>query len=275
MNDTTNSIESYCFNPEGSAIRIVQLKMLEMIKFLDKICKDNDIPYILDGGSALGAIRHQGFIPWDDDMDIALLEPDYKRLIKILRNLDSDKYVLQSQETDYNYINQFPKFRMKEGDYLGNFPSRSRLYKWRGPGIDIFCFQHNSYIAAKVSQIIHAKLLNWTWKIQSDKKRWFVTKTMYGIYYCCMPLFWVLNVFRKPQEYHNALGQGWCHLYIKGILSPTIQVPFEDTMLPVPSDYDVFLTSLFGDWRTPPSKEEILSHGIHTKELFTSKNLQQ
>lgn len=256
------------YNPEGSALRNVQHDMLEMIKYIDEICRVNSISYILDGGSALGAIRHHGFIPWDDDMDIALLEPDYKRLIHILLNDKSEKYVLQTQKTDFNYIYLVPKFRMREGNFLGSFPSRGKLYKWRGPAIDIFCFQHNSYFAAKLSSFVHYHLLTWTWKIRSAKFRWLVTKLMFGVYYVLLPFIKVFNIFRKPGEYHNALGQGFSHYFIRGIDSPIIRVPFEDTMLPVPSQYDVFLTSLFGDWRTPPSKDEILKHGTHSKSLI-------
>ena len=242
--------------------------MLEMVKFIDQVCKENNIQYILDGGSALGAVRHQGFIPWDDDMDIALLEPDYKRLIKILLNIKSGKYVLQTQSTDFNYINAFPKFRMREGNFLGSNPNRGKLYKWRGPAIDIFCFQKNSYWAARISSSLRSRLLFWTWKINTLWLRYAITKLMFGIYYCSLPFIKLLNILHKEGEMHNALGQGWPHLYIwEKHVTPIIRVKFEDTMLPVPEQYDGFLTDLFGDWRTPPSEEEIRRKGTHSKEL--------
>ena len=63
------------FNPEGSPLRRQQMVMLEMVTVLDNICKKHDIPYFLYGGTLLGAFRHNGFIPWDDDLDVAMMRP--------------------------------------------------------------------------------------------------------------------------------------------------------------------------------------------------------
>lgn len=257
------------YNPEGSLLRTIQLQMLEMMEYLDKICRENGIEYILDGGSALGAIRHRGFIPWDDDMDIALLESDYKRLINILGTSKSDKYVLHMQETDFNYINMFPKFRMREGELLGSFPSRGRLYKWKGPGIDIFCLQRNSYLAAKVAKKVHILLLKDTWKIKNELLRKAVTKFLYGCFKLSLLLIKPLNLLRKNDELHYACGQGWANIYYsEKSLKPIIRTAFENLELPVPADYDTYLTNIFGDWRTPPSDSEIKNFGIHSKEIL-------
>ena len=72
------------FNPEGSLLRRQQLVMLDMVNELDRICRKYDIPYFLYGGTLLGAIRHNGFIPWDDDLDVGLMRKDYQRLMKVL-----------------------------------------------------------------------------------------------------------------------------------------------------------------------------------------------
>lgn len=256
------------WNPEGSPLRNVQLEMLEMMKYLDDICRSHDIQYMLNGGSALGAVRHKGFIPWDDDMDIALLEPDYKRLVKVLISLDSDKYVLHCQQTDFNYVNAFPKFRKREGNFMGSFPNRGRLYKWRGPGIDIFCFQHSSYYAAYLASAIRGRLVNWTWRIRQANIRRLTTKLMFALYACVKPFIIVLNIFSRKGELHNAMGMGWPQHYIwEQHLKPFVLTDFEDTQFPVPNNYDAFLTGLYGDWRTPPTAEEIKKTGTHSKEL--------
>ena len=90
------------YSPEGSPLRELQLKMVEEVVFLDKICKENGLTYYLSSGTALGAARHQGFIPWDDDLDIALPEKDYRKLVAILHKLDSDRYVLHDRHSDFN-----------------------------------------------------------------------------------------------------------------------------------------------------------------------------
>ena len=66
-------------NAEGTQLRKHQLKMLEMLKYVDKLCRKHDIPYYLSGGTLLGAVRHQGFIPWDDDLDIILMKKEVCR----------------------------------------------------------------------------------------------------------------------------------------------------------------------------------------------------
>jgi len=73
-------------NPDGSVVTVadVQHVLLEMLKDIDALCQKHQIPYFLNGGSALGAVRHQGFIPWDDDADIAMMRSDYLRLQSVL-----------------------------------------------------------------------------------------------------------------------------------------------------------------------------------------------
>ncbi len=64
------------YNPDGSRLRCLQLGMLEILKYIDKVCSENNISYWLSSGTCLGAVRHGGFIPWDDDVDIEMLRPD-------------------------------------------------------------------------------------------------------------------------------------------------------------------------------------------------------
>ncbi|MBR2061575.1 MAG: LicD family protein, partial [Tidjanibacter sp.] len=72
------------YNPDGSALRRDQLELLRMLQVVAEICQKHNISWWLSSGTLLGAARHGGFIPWDDDMDIVLLRKDYKRLAKIL-----------------------------------------------------------------------------------------------------------------------------------------------------------------------------------------------
>ena len=126
------------FNPDGSPLRRQQLVMLEMVQELDRICRKHHIPYFLYGGTLLGAIRHNGFIPWDDDLDVGLMRNDYLRLMQVLPDELPSHIVLQTNDTDRNYFYFFAKLRdtrsfLDEGAY-------DRCFKYRGIFIDIFPF---------------------------------------------------------------------------------------------------------------------------------------
>lgn len=104
------------YNPEGSELRRLQLRMLDMLVVVDEICRRHDIPYWIEGGTLLGAVRHEGFIPWDDDLDIALMKKDYVRLLKCLKEELPAQYRLQTHETDRNYYLAFAKIRETDSE---------------------------------------------------------------------------------------------------------------------------------------------------------------
>ena len=88
------------YNPDGSLLRRQQLRMLDILSEVDRICKKHDIPYWLSSGTLIGAMRHNGFIPWDDDLDIEMMRKDYLRLMKVLPKELPEWLVLQNDETD-------------------------------------------------------------------------------------------------------------------------------------------------------------------------------
>ena len=92
--------------------RDLQLKLLEIAKYVDDLCRKNSIEYYLIYGSALGAKRHKGFIPWDDDFDIAMTYENYQKFITICdKFLDKKKYFLQRMESEPKYYLSFMKLR--------------------------------------------------------------------------------------------------------------------------------------------------------------------
>ena len=125
------------FNPDGSLLRRQQMRMLEILLEVDKICKKHNIRYWLSSGTLIGAMRHDGFIPWDDDLDIEMMRSDYLRLMKVLPAELPEWLALQNDETDSNYFYFYAKVRDKRSRMLEQ-NGYDRLWKEQGIYIDIF-----------------------------------------------------------------------------------------------------------------------------------------
>ena len=101
------------FDMDRETLRQVQLDQLEIAKDIKRVCEENGIRYHLAFGSLLGAVRHKGFIPWDDDMDFGMLREDYERFLEIAPKKLKDEFFLQTWHTDPYYPLAFAKVRKK------------------------------------------------------------------------------------------------------------------------------------------------------------------
>ena len=122
---------------ESTSIELLHMVLLDLLVKFDKICSDNNLTYFLDSGTALGAVRHGGFIPWDDDVDVAMPREDYEKLMVIGAKGLPDNLHLQTNETDPAYMMPFAKIRL--GDTF--FPEGGKGYdrlKFQGIFIDVF-----------------------------------------------------------------------------------------------------------------------------------------
>lgn len=126
---------------DQETLRRLQMTELEMLKEVDRICRKYDIKYSLDGGTLLGAIRHSGFIPWDDDADVVMLRTEYIKFYKACkRELNTDKFFLQDFRTDQNYRWGYSKMRRNGTVFLREGQEHG---KWnQSVFIDIFVYDH-------------------------------------------------------------------------------------------------------------------------------------
>ncbi|WP_254907589.1 LicD family protein [Candidatus Enterococcus lemimoniae] len=116
---------------ESLELKQVKQIALDILIYIDKICKENDLNYAIFYGTLLGAVRHKGFIPWDDDIDIVMLRPDYDKLIEILSK--KDDYLLLNPLTRENYRYTFSKLVDKDTKLVS-----SQYYNGEDPDLGIF-----------------------------------------------------------------------------------------------------------------------------------------
>lgn len=256
------------YNPEGSALRRDQKELLRMLKKVDAICKEHNLKWWLSSGTLLGAARHKGFIPWDDDIDIVMLRKDAKRLEKILLKMDDPEFVFHTMRSDVEYVNCFGKYRKREGRIAVN-NRRYNYYKWRGIGFDIFSLEKTSFFAAKVASTIYGNLQHLTSYI-----RWgFIRKPLIRlIELLCLgvvfPILRVIGLINPKGEYHYSLGEGWSkHTFFMSDAFPLTTTEFEGEQMPAPKNMDAYLTRVYGDWRKLPNEEQIRK-SIHNQEYI-------
>lgn len=123
---------------------------LEMLVWVNKICDDNNLNYFLLGGSAIGAIRHKGFIPWDDDLDIGMFRSDFNKFIEIINNLDGFPYFIQYGQNDNGKISSL--LRIRDSSSTGILREDFNRNCNNGIFIEIYPFDNvpDNYLARKL-----------------------------------------------------------------------------------------------------------------------------
>ena len=264
----------------------LQQKLLDILKWFNEICEENNLRYYLLGGTMLGAQRHGGFIPWDDDIDVGMPRSDYNKLAEILAKRNDEKYVLETPETeekDFYYpfsklydttttLIENTKYKIKRGIYIDIFPidgigdskeesmqnfkkitARYNLLLSRIGGIRKGrSFYKNIAVAAM--RIVPNFIIN-------NKKllRQLVKECSKKSFDECR---WIGNLvgawrFKEcmPKEYMG---------------TPT-KIMFEGLSVYGVENPDAYLTSIYGDWRKlPPKEKQVTHHDFITIDLKKS-----
>lgn len=248
------------FNPEGSLLRKQQHRMMDLLLAFDAICKKHGIRYWLIGGTLIGAVRHHGFIPWDDDMDVQMLKEDYQRMIEILPQELDETMALQCRQTDKNYFFQYAKLRDRRS-VLDENNGYDRIFSERGIYIDIFPIDKHP----KWMQRLAEKTIGHVYKILKRRDlpdEVVIKKLMRWVRLNERIIYPVLRTISKITGgvYLDALGVPFVvERHIEDIL-PLSEVDFEGHRMPVPGNYHKVLTDQYGDYMQLPDIEKVNLH---------------
>lgn len=265
-----------------TTLKDVQSVELDLLKKLISVCNKYGLKYFACGGTCLGAVRHKGMIPWDDDIDIAMPRADYERLLK-LTEVFVEPYFLQYYGREKGYYRSHAQLRNSQTTAI-LFSEKGRCTFNQGIFIDIFPIDYidsNSKTFQKKMKLADQIMRNINWyttynSIKNHSLKGKIRYLLLSIYFC-------FNSFDKEFERHEELCKE-CILdigdemgYITfGHANPrwispryyffdTINVPFEDIELPIPKEYDKLLTQQYGEYMIP-----VKANSEHGKVIFNA-----
>lgn len=278
----TGWIQSY--NPDNnSKLRKLQLIELDILKAFSDICERNDLRYILCGGTILGAIRHKGFIPWDDDLDVAMPRSDYEKLATIAQSELGDRYRFLSYKTDDTYKRNFNRIadtrvivhnasnskELLEYAWLDIFPldgmPNGRILQRLHFGI--LTFKRFLYHASCFDELVNLNRPGRPRYQQFAIK--FLAKTHFGSRMNTKKLMSKIEKGLKRYDYDNGewivsfFGSYMTkEIFEKRLIGKGTKYQFEDLMLLGPDLYDEFLKHFYGDYMKVPEDAHKDKHNI-------------
>lgn len=241
-----------------------QKVLLAMLKDLDRVCRDNHIKYMLFSGTALGAVRHHGFIPWDDDLDVVMMRDEYERFLDAAeKDMDRERYFVQREYSEH-WPMQFSKIRLNNTACIEKFRAKDPLMH-QGIYIDIFPCDNLAdsrsagLLQFAASKVVIAKCLY---------SRGYETKNLLKLafmQFCrLLPAKPFIEICKRSGECRSKM----VHVFLGGAakyrrsvfdrkyLKESIDMRFEDGSFPVSTYADEMLTIMYGDYMRLPETSE-------------------
>lgn len=256
---------------EREMLQKVQPILQDMLKEIKRVCDENGIRYFLYRGTFLGAVRHKGFIPWDDDMDVAMLREDYEKFCRIAPEKLGGDYCFQNWHTDADYAHPFGKVRKRNTVYV---EAKCARLPENGFYVDVYPLdfapekpEDRKVLARKLLHLYRVKLMKskYTPWMEGDEIIW--KKRIGYLLYQTAALFTTQEklvkayedlIFSVPESgvlYEQSalpktyyFDRAWC-----GELT---EYPFEGDVFKGPKDYDALLSSLYGDYMELPPEDK-------------------
>ena len=250
---------------------------LRILLAFDKICRENNLTYFLDSGTALGAVRHGGFIPWDDDVDVGMPRKDYEKFLQIAQKQLPENLFLQTRQTDSLYERNFAKIRLRETIFQ---EYKDLPYGQNGFFIDVFPFDNvpsNQYIAKIIiiiSRLYYHFLASWYGrKDASSKVRQMIRKSIRR-----MPASQIESLnerylrFCRKYEYKSTgyitcffwrMTQHNTYIFDERQIFPTKDILFEGHPVRIMNNPDYYLSHMYGDYMTLPPENQRCNHHLN------------
>lgn len=281
-----NSQETFIFEDtyQGKLGEVHNILLAYLLE-IDRICEKHNIKYFLAGGTLLGAIRHNGFIPWDDDADVMMLREDYDKFIKVVQSELPSNLFLQLPSTERLNHQVFAKIRINNTLFATQFTSKF-LNMHNGIFVDILSQDKTG--SRKLSQKMHIYLTLLTRSMVFNKWGNTEIKTGGRFPFMCKLLNVIKNILpmtflefiqnkiillhknnKKSKYLYDGMGRNLRRgAFPEEWLDEVIYVDFEGKRFPVPKEYDKYLTYLYGDYmQMIPVSERRVSHSIVLMDL--------
>jgi lipopolysaccharide cholinephosphotransferase len=248
-------------------VRDVQLKILEIMKFIDGVCRADGIEYFIMGGTALGAVRHKGFIPWDDDLDIFMTIDNYNEFKRSFEKIKSAQFVLQEWSITEGYL-EYAKVRMNGTAFIEEV-YKDRRDMHHGIYVDIMILHKCSeskiiqkavYYCSKYVTLAALAQRNWRPKNSMQKAALLMLKILPDRLLAGLSYRLIYKYDGMKKNYV------WCYFITKanfrqGIFDRSLfdghdMIVFEDTVLMCPRDIKKYLELRYGDYMKMPSEDQ-------------------
>lgn len=232
---------------------------LRMLRIFDRICKAHNLRYCLAWGTLLGAVRHKGFIPWDDDVDVHMPLEDWQRFVKIAKSeLPEEMGLYYGAETQCG----FGKLVDKKSFYLDNSASIDGGTMPRGIFLDIFPVgrYRNRFLLVGLAGVVRHAILSASpygrLTLSTLLRKWF----WHSILICVFTPLEYLNRSKNGRWTGVPYRMFGAPIVFSGSLFPATSVEFEGFVFPAPADVDDYLTRRYGAYMTLPPKDQRFSH---------------